>query len=95
MANPFAKYNKEYILQNKDKFFLTQTLYYFDYTEEELISMIGSINLYIVVKTQKLSLNFIKNYILNEELYELDIETCINVDFIKHYQNYTIDEISA
>ena len=95
MLNPFAKYNKEYILQNKNKFFLTQTLYYFDYTEGELISMIGSINLYIVVKTQKLSLNFIKKYVLNEDLYELDMETCIDIDFIKKYQNYTIEELSA
>ena len=62
-------------------------------TEDELVKLINHVNLYTVLQTQKLSLSFIKNYILNEDYQEFDNEKCITSETVARFQNYDVETI--
>ena len=56
------------------------------YDMETLIKNINSLNLLKIVRKQKLTLDFIKNYILNDEYQCTPEEQYIDKNFILQYQ---------
>lgn len=89
----YGKYSKEYVMENKKQFIFSDVLNYIQFTEDELKELIGSVSLYVILKTQKLSLSFIKEYVMNSELYEYDNETNINLEAIMFYQPYSKEQL--
>jgi hypothetical protein len=68
-----------------------KVLVYFDldskqYDMETLIKNINSLNLLKIIRKQKLTLDFIKNYILNDEYQCTPEEQYIDKNFILQYQ---------
>jgi hypothetical protein len=68
-----------------------KVLVYFDldskqYDMETLIKNINSLNLLKIIRKQKLTLDFIKNYILNDEYQCTPEEQYIDKNFVLQYQ---------
>lgn len=65
------------------------------YSEDILREIVGYVDLRTLVKTQKLSLKFIHDVILNSD--DDDVmsseERDISLSFIAYHQNYTVSEI--
>jgi hypothetical protein len=65
------------------------------YSENILRKIVGYVDLRTLIKTQKLSLKFIHDVILNPD--DDDVmsseERCISLSFIAYHQNYTVSEI--
>ncbi len=68
-----------------------KVLVYFDldskqYDMETLIKNINSLNLLKIIRKQKLTLDFIKNYILNDEYQCTPEEQYLDKNFVLQYQ---------
>jgi hypothetical protein len=57
-------------------------------TELKLILEHCIVSLKVITKLQKLTLDFCKDYILNERYYFLDYDKDININFILKYQHH-------
>lgn len=74
-----------------------KVLVYFDldskqYDIDTLIKNINSLNLLKIVRKQKLTLDFIKNYILNDEYQCTPEEQYIDKNFVLQYQHHINSE---
>ena len=83
-----------YIIANKNEISFEDLLPKRKLSEEILKELIGYINLRQLIMTQKLSLDFICNYVLNDKYYSDDNETTITVGTICAHQQYSIEEIN-
>ena len=63
------------------------------FDEKDLIHNINNLSLLSILKTQKLSLNFIINYILNDDFQIMPEEKEITIDDVISYQDYSINQI--
>ena len=66
----------------------TIDLYFVQYDMETLARHINSLNLLKIVRLQKLTVKFIKDYILNPEYQITSEEQYINIDFVLQYQKH-------
>jgi len=66
----------------------TLDLYSVQYDMETLARNINSLNLLKIVRLQKLTIQFINDYILNPEYQVTSEEQYINIDFVLQYQKH-------
>ena len=91
---PNYLHNINYVLENKRELDLRPVLCQMFLPESVLEKLVGYVDLSTMLKTQKLSREFIKNYVLNEDYHQEDIERSITMDDIQYYQGYTADELA-
>ena len=82
------------IIENKASIAFEELLLERKLSEETLVKLMGYINLYQVLITQDLSLDFICRYILNDSLYRNDNETTITIELVITHQPYSFEEIN-
>jgi hypothetical protein len=63
------------------------------FPESVLCDIVNCVDLRTLIKTQKLSLEFIHRFIINCSEYTSHEETDISISYIAYYQNYTTEEI--
>jgi hypothetical protein len=93
IKNKYNNMSKEYILNNKNKISINDAIKYKKFTEDELIQLVGYMNLKTALVYQNLSLDFIFRYVLNPEYQDEDNERCITMEMVTYYQKYTIFDL--
>jgi hypothetical protein len=68
------------------------SLYYNQYSEEELIENINYLYMTTIVQTQKnLSYNFVINYILNDDYQDDEKDSNLTISYVAHCQPHLKD----
>lgn len=85
---------EDFILLNRDKLDLENVLSKQQLSEEILSKLVDYVNLNVILKTQRLSLDFCVKYILNPMYHKEDTETTISPLHVQMYQDYPLLEIN-
>lgn len=95
MKGIFNRYNDEYIRQNYKTMSICQLVTYYEFKDLKLLEHIMETMLPSsrkLIKYQRLTVEFIKKYIVSEEYYDAEDE--VTIEEIKRYQTHlTTDEI--
>jgi len=85
--------NKDEILKNPTMYDCDDILKHYQFTENELEKIVDYVNMITILQTQKLSLDFIVKYILNNEYQNSDRDTLLTPKIVAQWQRFSVDQI--